>query len=97
MAGKDGLIFIDMKRILLLVCIAISAARVAAQNPDSLSVAAADSLFLKLSEATVVGEIPVVKVDKGALVYDVQRIMEKTPADNAYEAIGKLPGRRHRW
>ena len=92
MAGKDGLIFIDMKRILLLVCIAISAARVAAQNPDSLSVAAADSLFLKLSEATVVGEIPVVKVDKGALVYDVQRILEKTPADNAYEAIGKLPG-----
>jgi hypothetical protein len=92
MAGKDGLIFIDMKRILLLACIAISAARVAAQNPDSLSVAAADSLFLKLSEATVVGEIPVVKVDKGALVYDVQRILEKTPADNAFEAIGKLPG-----
>ena len=38
------------------------------------------------------GEIPVVKVDKGALVYDLPRILEKTPADNAYEAIGKLPG-----
>lgn len=38
------------------------------------------------------GEIPVVKVDKGALVYDLPRILEKTPADNAFEAISKLPG-----
>jgi hypothetical protein len=54
--------------------------------------ATADSLYHELSEAVVVGEIPVVKVDKGALVYDLPRILEKTPANNAYEAIGKLPG-----
>ncbi len=71
---------------------ALAVVRVAAQEPDSLAIAAADSLFLELSSATVTAERPVVKVDKGALVYDLPRILEKTPADNAFEAIGKLPG-----
>ena len=76
--------------VFLLTLIAASAG---AQEPDSLVYyATADSLYHELSEAVVVGEIPVVKVDKGALVYDLPRILEKTPADNAYEAIGKLPG-----
>ena len=83
-----------MKRYLLLVfLLTLTAASAAAQEPDSLVYyATADSLYHELSEAVVVGEIPVVKVDKGALVYDLPRILEKTPADNAYEAIGKLPG-----
>ena len=83
----------NMKKTLLFACMALAAVNLAAQEPDSLAYyAAADSLFLELSEATVVGEIPVVKVNKGALVYDLPRILEKTPADNAFEAISKLPG-----
>ena len=83
-----------MKRYLLLFfLLTLIATSAGAQEPDSLAYyAAADSLYLELSEAVVVGEIPVVKVDKGALVYDLPRILEKTPADNAFEAIGKLPG-----
>lgn len=83
-----------MKRYLLLFfLLTLIAASAGAQGPDSLVYyATADSLYHELSEAVVVGEIPVVKVDKGALVYDLPRILEKTPADNAYEAIGKLPG-----
>lgn len=81
-----------MKKILLFVCMALAAVGLAAQEPDSLAIAAADSLYLELTSATVTAERPVVKVDKGALVYDLPRILEKTPADNAYEAIGKLPG-----
>ena len=83
-----------MKRsFLLFLLLTLTAASAGAQEPDSLAYyAAADSLYHELSEAVVVGEIPVVKVDKGALVYDLPRILEKTPADNAYEAIGKLPG-----
>ena len=82
-----------MKRYMLWVLLTLIAVNAAAQEPDSLaSYAAADSLYLELSEAVVVGEIPIVKVDKGALVYDLPRILEKTPADNAFEAIGKLPG-----
>ncbi len=71
---------------------AVTTFNVSAQEPDSIAVAAADSLFLELSAATVVWERPVVKVDRGALVYDVPRILEKMPADNALEAIGRLPG-----
>ena len=71
---------------------ALAVIRVAAQEPDSLAIAAADSLYLELTSAMVTAERPVVKVDKGALVYDLPRILEKTPADNAFEAIGKLPG-----
>ena len=71
---------------------ALVAVGLAAQEPDSLAIAAADSLYLELTSATVTAERPVVKVDKGALVYDLPRILEKTPADNALEAIGKLPG-----
>ena len=82
-----------MKRYMLWVLLTLIAVNAAAQEPDSLaSYAAADSLYLELSEAVVVGEIPIVKVDKGALVYDLPRILEKTPADNAFEAISKLPG-----
>lgn len=83
----------NMKRYMLGVLWTLIAVNAAAQEPDSLaSYAAADSLYLELSEAVVVGEIPIVKVDKGALVYDLPRILEKTPADNAFEAISKLPG-----
>ena len=71
---------------------ALAAFGLAAQEPDSLAMAAADSMYLELTSATVAAERPVVKVDKGALVYDLPRILEKTPADNAFEAISKLPG-----
>ena len=81
-----------MKKILLFVCKALAAVGLAAQEPDSLAIAAADSLYLELTSATVTAERPVVKVDKGALVYDLPRILEKTPADNALEAIGKSTG-----
>ena len=81
-----------MKKIVLMFCMALAAVGLAAQEPDSLAIAAADSLYLELTSATVTAERPVVKVDKGALVYDLPRILEKTPADNALEAIGKLPG-----
>ena len=71
---------------------ALAAFGLAAQEPDSLAMAAADSMYLELTSATVAAERPVVKVDKGALVYDLPRILEKTPADNAFEALSKLPG-----
>ena len=68
-----------MKRYLLLFfLLTLIAASAGAQEPDSLVYyATADSLYHELSEAVVVGEIPVVKVDKGALVYDLPRILER--------------------
>ena len=46
-------------------CMALAAVGLAAQEPDSLAIAAADSLYLELTSATVTAERPVVKVDKG--------------------------------
>ena len=51
-----------MKRYMLWVLLTLMAVNAAAQEPDSLaSYAAADSLYHELSEAVVVGEIPIVK------------------------------------
>lgn len=45
-----------------------------------------------LKEVVVSGERPLVKADKGALVYDAQVLSERTTARNAYESLLRLPG-----
>lgn len=45
-----------------------------------------------LNEVVVTGERPLVKADKGTLVYDAQVLSERTTASNAYEALLRLPG-----
>ena len=51
-----------------------------------------DSLFQQLPEVLVRGERPVIKGEKGKLIYDVPRIIEKLPVTNAYEVLKELPG-----
>ena len=51
-----------------------------------------DSLYGQLPEVMVKGERPVVKAERGKLVYDMPRLMEQLPVSNAYEAIKELPG-----
>ena len=54
MAGKEGLSNdMIMKKSVLLVLMVLVAVRVAAQDPDSLAIAAADSLYHELSSATI--------------------------------------------
>lgn len=45
-----------------------------------------------LNEVVVSGERPLVKADKGTLVYDAQVLSERTTASNAYESLLRLPG-----
>lgn len=45
-----------------------------------------------LNEVVVTGEHPLVKADKGTLVYDAQVLSERTTASNAYESLLRLPG-----
>lgn len=45
-----------------------------------------------LKEVVVSGERPLVKADKGTLVYDAQVLSERTTARNAYESLLRLPG-----
>lgn len=45
-----------------------------------------------LNEVVVTCERPLVKADKGTLVYDAQVLSERTTASNAYESLLRLPG-----
>ncbi|WP_321331227.1 outer membrane beta-barrel family protein [uncultured Bacteroides sp.] len=51
-----------------------------------------DSIYMNLPEVMIKGELPVVKAEKGRLVYDLPRLVSNLPVDNAYEAIKELPG-----
>lgn len=77
-------------RTLIAICLCLFTFSLQAQ--DDISYAYMDSLFQELPEVLVKGERPVVKAEKGKLVYDMPRMIEKLPVNNAYEAIKELPG-----
>ena len=45
-----------------------------------------------LDEVVVTGERPLVKVENGALIYDVNAMAKQSAVSNAYESITRLPG-----
>ena len=58
-------------------------------SQDSMSI----SRMLKmLPEAMVKADRPVVKAERGKLNYNMPWLLEKMPADNAYEALTRIPG-----
>ena len=63
-------------------------------SADSLITADArlDSLYQTLPEVMVTGERPIVKAAQGKLVYDLPRLIQNLPVDNAYDAVKELPG-----
>ena len=75
--------------VLSLFTCALSYAQGKVNTSDSLSI---DSLFRELPELVVKGERPTVKLERGKLVYNMQLLLEKLPADNAYDAITNIPG-----
>lgn len=79
---------LHLRPLLLSFCLT-AALPALAQQADSLRM---DSLIHALPEVMVRGERPVVRVEPGRLVYDLQRLMEGRPADNVFEALQELPG-----
>ena len=76
-------------RRLNVLCVALLwGVSVAAQSQDE----KLDSLYYSLPEAMVTGDKPVVKADKGKLIYDLPHIIKDLPVDNAFDAIKELPG-----
>ncbi len=47
---------------------------------------------VKLDGVTVKGDIPIVKAENGHLVYNMPQLLEQLPADDAYEALTRIPG-----
>ena len=77
-------------RTVIIFCLCLSA--FAAQAQNDVNYTYMDSLFQQLPEVLVKGERPVVKAERGKLIYDLPRMVERLPVNNAYEAVKELPG-----
>lgn len=79
-----------MKKITTICCLCVWAFVARAQ--EEVNYVYMDSLFQQLPEVMVKGERPVVKAERGKLVYDLPRLVEKLVVTNAYEVVKELPG-----
>lgn len=77
-----------MKRTLFIIVFTALCFNAGAQSKDE----KLDSLYYSLPEAMVTGEKPIVKADKGKLIYDLPHIIKDLPVDNVFDAIKELPG-----
>ena len=50
------------------------------------------SMFRNLPEVMIKGSRPIVKVERGLLLYNMPLLLKQLPADNAYEALTRIPG-----
>ena len=51
-----------------------------------------NSMFRNLPELMVKGSRPIVKAERGMLSYNMPLLLKQLPADNAYEALTRIPG-----
>lgn len=60
-----------------------------ANDNDSIDI---NKWYKNLPEVIVKAEKPIVKLVQGKMVYNMHNLLEKLPADNAYEALTRIPG-----
>lgn len=79
-----------MKRyyILLFICVFMYKICIAQTYSDSIKM---DSIIHNLPEIMVSGERPIVKINKGKLTYDMNKLIENKGVDNVYDALKILP------
>ena len=81
-----------VNKIFLLVLFLLSVANVKAQtltHTDSLTM---ENMMHNLPEVMVKGSRPIVKAERGMLSYNMPLLLKQLPADNAYEALTRIPG-----
>ena len=79
-------------KIFLLGLFLLSVADVKAQtltHTDSLTM---ENMMHNLPEVMVKGSRPIVKAERGMLSYNMPLLLKQLPADNAYEALTRIPG-----
>ena len=79
-------------KIFLLGLFLLSVANVKAQtltHTDSLTM---ENMMHNLPEVMVKGSRPIVKAERGKLSYNMPLLLKQLPADNAYEALTRIPG-----
>ena len=72
-----------------LVASAITANAQGNAQKDSLTM---ESMMHNLPEVMVKGSRPIVKAERGMLSYNMPLLLKQLPADNAYEALTRIPG-----
>lgn len=81
-----------VNKIFLLGLFLLSVANVKAQTlmqTDSLTM---ETMLHNLPEVMVKGSRPIVKAERGMLSYNMPLLLKQLPADNAYEALTRIPG-----
>ena len=81
-----------VNKIFLLGLFLLSVANVKAQtltHTDSLTM---ENMMHNLPEVMVKGSRPIVKAERGKLSYNMPLLLKQLPADNAYEALTRIPG-----
>lgn len=74
--------------VILFLSVQNLSAQVASDN-DSIDI---NKWYKDLPEVIVKAEKPIVKLEQGKMVYNMHNLLEKLPADNAYEALTRIPG-----
>ncbi len=63
-----------------------------AQTEEAKDTLTTQMMMQNLPEVFIKATRPIVKAERGQLVYNMPLLLEKMPADNAYEALTRIPG-----
>ena len=78
--------------IFLLGLFLLSVANVKAQTLTQTDSLTMETMLHNLPEVMVKGSRPIVKAERGMLSYSMPLLLKQLPADNAYEALTRIPG-----
>lgn len=79
-------------KIFLLGLFLLSVANVKAQTLTQTDSLTMETVLHNLPEVMVKGSRPIVKAERGMLSYNMPLLLKQLPADNAYEALTRIPG-----
>ena len=79
-------------KVFLLGLFLLSVANVKAQTQTQNDSLTMENMMHNLPEVMVKGSRPIVKAERGMLSYNMPLLMKQLPADNAYEALTRIPG-----
>ena len=81
-----------MNRLFFIGVLVASAITANAQDNGQKDSLTMESMMHNLPEVMVKGSRPVVKAERGMLSYNMPLLLKQLPADNAYEALTRIPG-----
>lgn len=81
-----------LNKIFLLGLFLLSVANVKAQTLTQTDSLTMETMLHNLPEVMVKGSRPIVKAERGMLSYNMPLLLKQLPADNAYEALTRIPG-----